>query len=59
MIFFIIEDKATHVEMEDDGKIFTNIEGWGIKDELPQYEYAVDHLKFIHNCVIPIYGEKI
>ena len=44
--------------MDDDGKILTDIRKWNILDKLPQYEDVGEFLKFVHNYVLPIYGEK-
>ena len=57
-MFVIILGEATRVTMEYDGRILTNTREWKIMDKLPEYDDVVEFLKFIHNYVLPVYGEK-
>ena len=50
-MFVIILGEATHVTMEDDGRILSNIRKWGIMDKLLEYENVVEFLSlFIIMC---------
>ena len=46
------------METDEDGPILTNIWGWLLGEELPEYEDVVEFLKFVHKYVIPICGTK-